>query len=323
MYNAQYLQTLSKQFERLPTVDQLGLLLDTWALGDAGKQPASNYLDLVQKISSSAEPQVWGEAADQMRRMHRMFENDPVRQVQFDAFAVTKLSPVFMSLGWEPRQNDSHSSKQLREKLITSLSVLGDMSVISEARRRYAALDTNPNAMPAAMRRTILSVVARHADEATWDKLHADAKTETTPLIKEMLYGLLASANASLLAQKALDLALTDEVGETNSASMVSRVSELHPELAFDFALANLDLMNKKVDSNSRSRYFPDLASKSSKVHMIAKIKAYAKIYLAAESRRSADEAVAEIGSRIVKRKHVLPSLSGWLDRNRVNPSAS
>jgi aminopeptidase N len=126
----------------------------------------------------------------------------------------------------------------------------------------------------------------------------------------------LASTKDSLLAQKALDLALTDEVGETNSASMVSRVSELHPELAFDFALAHVDLINEKVDSNSRSRYFPDLASKSSKVHMIEKIKAYARKYLAADSRRSADEVVAEINTRIVKRKHVLPSLSGWLDRN-------
>ena len=316
LYSSQYLQTLSRQFEKLPTVDQLGLLLDTWALGEAGKQPASNYLDLVQEISLKAEPQVWGEAADQMRRMHRYFENDPVRQVQFDKFAVTKLSPVFLALGWEPRLNDSHSSKQLREKLITSLSVLDDMSVISEARRRFAAQDTDPNAMPATMRRTILNVVAHHADEATWDTLHAAAKAEMTPLIKDMLYGLLASTKDRLLAQKALDLALTDEVGETNSASMVSRVSELHPELAFEFALAHMDLINKKVESNSRPRFFPDLASKSSKVHMIEKIKAYAKKYLAAESRRSADEAVAEISTRIVKRKQVLPSLGGWLDRN-------
>jgi aminopeptidase N len=273
-------------------------------------------LDLVQNISPDAEPQVWGEAADQMRGMHRIFENDPGRQVQFDKFAVAKLSPVFMALGWEPRPSDSHSSKQLREELIGTLSVLDDTSVIAEARRRYAAQDTDPNAMPATMRRTILSVVARHADEVTWDKLHADAKAEMTPLIKDMFYGLLARTKDSLLAQKALDLALTDEVGETNSASMVGRVSEFHPELAFEFALTHMDLINKKVDSNSRSRFFPDLASNSSKVYMIEKVKAYAKKYLAAESRRSADEAVAEISTRIVKREHVMPSLNEWLDRN-------
>jgi aminopeptidase N len=170
--------------------------------------------------------------------------------------------------------------------------------------------------MPATMRRTILSVVARHADEATWDTLHAVAKAEKTPLIKDMLYDFLASTKDSLLARKALDLALTDEVGETNSASMVSRVSELHPELAFEFALAHMRLINEKVDANSRSRFFPELASKSSKEHMIEKIKAYARKYLAKESRRSADEVVAEISTRIGKRKHVLPSLSGWLDRN-------
>ena len=48
--------------------------------------------------------------------------------------------------------------------------------------------------MPAALRKTILGVVAHHADAATWDQLHAAAQAEKTPLVKDQLYALLSSA---------------------------------------------------------------------------------------------------------------------------------
>ena len=317
MYGTGHFQQLVSQFDKLPTVDQLGLLLDTWALGAAGMQTASNYLDLAQRTPSQAEPQVWGEVAQQLSGTHRSFEDDVVNQAVFERFAVSKLRPVFEELGWEVRATDSHSTRLLREGLIGALSVLGDTHVVEEARRRYAMQDTDAGAMPGELRRSILAVVARHADPATWDKLHADAKAERTPLIKDMLYSLLARTRDKSLAQRALDLALTDEVGETNSAAMVARVADLHPEMAFDFALAHMDVLNKKLDATSRSRYFPGLASNSAQPAMVDKVRAYSKKYLAADARRSADEAIAEISDRIAKRKRVLPSLIGWLNHNQ------
>jgi aminopeptidase N len=259
---------------------------------------------------------VWGEVAEQLSGTHRYFEDDVASQAVFESFSVSKLRLVFAELGWEVRATDSHSTKLLREGLIGALSVLGDTHVVEEARRRYAMQDTDASAMPGELRRSILAVVARHADPATWDKLHADAKAERTPLIKDMLYSLLASTRDKSLAQRALDLALTDEVGETNSAAMVARVADLHPEMAFDFALAHMDVLNKKLDATSRSRYFPGLASNSAQPAMIDKVRVYAKKHLTADARRSADEAMAEISDRIAKRKRVLPSLIGWLNHN-------
>jgi aminopeptidase N len=318
LYSASHFQQLAKQFGELSTVDQLGLLLDTWALGAAGMQTASNYLDLVHNTPFQAQPQVWGEVADQLSGTHRFFENDRVHQAAFDKFAVSKLSPVFGELGWEDRATDSHSTKLLRGKLISALSVLGDTNVITEARRRYAMQTTDPSAIPAELRRSILNVVARHADAATWDKLHAEASAEKTPLIRDMLYGLLARTEDQSLAHRALNLALTDEVGETNSAAMVARVAALHPEMAFDFALVHMSVLNKKVDASSRSRYFPELASSSAQPALIDKVRAYANRHLAVEARRGADEAMAEISDRIAKRKRVLPSLIEWLAHNNV-----
>ena len=116
--------------------------------------------------------------------------------------------------------------------------------------------------MPGSLRKVILGVVARHADAATWDKLHAAALAEKTPLVKENLYLLLASAEDAGLARRALDLALTAEPGATTSAGMIARVADEHPDLAFDFALAHMAAVDDKVDAPSRSRYYASLAER-------------------------------------------------------------
>jgi aminopeptidase N len=167
--------------------------------------------------------------------------------------------------------------------------------------------------MPAALRRTILGVVAQHADSTTWEQLHAEAQAEKTPLIRNQLYDLLASSDDTALARRALALALTDEPGLTNSPAMISRVARAHPDLAFDFALAHIDQVNARIDASSRSRYFPRLAAASGEPAMLDKLEAYAKAHLAATARGDADTAIADIQYSIKVRTQRLPAIDTWL----------
>ena len=69
-----------------------------------------------------------------------------------------------------------------------------------------------------------------------------------------MVKYLLSSAKDPALARRALELALTDEAGATTGASMIGDVAGEHPDLAFDFALAHREQVEKKIDATSRSR---------------------------------------------------------------------
>uniref|UniRef100_UPI003217CB70 ERAP1-like C-terminal domain-containing protein n=1 Tax=Dyella sp. TaxID=1869338 RepID=UPI003217CB70 len=304
---------LKDNFAKLQPIDQLGTLGDTWALGMAGKRPSSDFLDLVQATPTDADPQIWGDIAGDLSGLDGYYQGDAARQAAFRKFAVAKLAPVFAKVGWEPKDGEADPVKIQRMELIGTLGNLGDPAVLKEAQRRFDAQDKDPKAMPAALRRTILGVVARNADAATWDRLHAMAKAEKTPLVKDQLYTLLSISRDKALAQKALDLALTDEPGATNSASMISVVSGQHPELAFDFAVAHKAEVDKKVDSSASSRYYPQLASRSLDPSMIAKVKAYAEKYVAAGSRRDADTAVANIEYRVKVKGERLPAIDAWL----------
>jgi aminopeptidase N len=146
--------------------------------------------------------------------------------------------------------------------------------------------------------------------------LHAAALAEKTPMLKDFLYDMLASSDDKALAQRALKLALTDEPGVTNSASMVARVAQSHPDMAFDFAIANIGKINERVDATSRSRYFPRLASQSSDPSMIDKVNSYAGANLAPTSRRDADTAIAVIKDRIRVRNERMPEIDAWLAKN-------
>ena len=315
LYGSKNFAALAAGFAALAPIDQLGLMADTWSLGLAGLQPASDFLDLADATAAGADPQVWGKIAAVLRAINEHYAADPQRQKVFARYAIARLAPVMSSTGWLARPGEADTVANLREVLITALSELGDPAVIAEARRRYAAQASDPAALPGPLRIAILGVVARHADAATWDALHAAAVAEKTALVRNQLYDLLGASADVGLAQRALDLALTDEPGATNSPAIIARVARTHPDLAFDFALKHLTQVNARVDTSSRSRYFPRLASGSSDPAMVQKVHAYAVNNLAKGARRDADTAMATITYRIKVRALRLPAIDAWLAR--------
>jgi len=217
---------------------------------------------------------------------------------------------------WTATPSEPDTVAILRSNLIATLGGLGAPDVIAEARRRYLAQSADPTAVPAPLRKTILGVVAQHADAAAWEQLHAAALAEKTPLIKDQFYSLLSTTEDESLGRRALDLALTAEPGATTSSAMIQSVSKFHPDLAFDFAVAHLPAVTEKVDAPSRGNYFSRLAERSLDPAIIGKINTYAAANLPAGSRRSADTAIATIGYRIKVRTMQLPTINQWLEQH-------
>jgi aminopeptidase N len=318
LYTSADFAQLATRFASLAPIDQIGLLADSSALGQAGLQPASDVLDLVKATPAGADPAVWSRIAGLLDGIHTRYREqarggDATRQTRFDAFAIARLAPLMAQVGWNARPGEASSVANLREQLIVVLSDLGDASVIAEARRRYAALATDASAVPGPLRKTVMGVVAQHADAAMWDQLHAAARNETTPLVRDQRYTLLAATEDRALAMRALQLALTDEPGLTISAQMISEVAMRYPDMAFDFAIANLTKINDRVDASSRSRYLARLATGSSDPAMVDKLGAYAQANLAPGSRGDVEAAGAAIKDRIRVNAARLPEIDAWL----------
>ncbi len=321
LYSSADFAQLATRFASLAPIDQIGLLADSSALGQAGLQPASDVLDLVQATPAGADPAVWTRIAALLDGVHNRYREqarggDATRQKRFDTFAIARLAPLMAQVGWTARPGEASSVANLREELVNVLSNLGDANVIAEARRRYAALATDASAVPGPLRKTVMGVVAQHADAATWDQLQQAARNETTPLVRDQRYTLLAATEDRALAMRALQLALTDEPGLTISAEMISEVALRYPDMAFDFAIANLAQINDRVDASSRSRYLARLATGSSDPAMVDKLGAYAQANLAPSSRGDVEAAIAAIKDRIQVNAARLPEIDAWLAKN-------
>jgi len=313
LYAPAQFKALSAGFATLPVVDQLGVLLDTSALASVGLQPQADLLGLADKVPVGAASDLWMTVSEVYVGIDDMFKSDPKTQAAWRRYALSRLSPEFATLGWDGRDGDSAQVQQLRAHLIDTLGGMDDANVIAEARRRFAAFQADPTALSPELRYSVLGIVARNADAATWDALHRMAQKETSSMIRDQDYLLLAAAKDDALAQRALDMALTDEPGATNSASMISTVAGEHPDLAFDFAVAHRDHVDTLIDTTSRARYYPRLGAGSVDLKMVDKIQAYAERYLAATSRRDAEAAIADIRTRVKLRAQRVPQVKAWL----------
>ena len=316
VYTPEHFRSIAQSFAKLAPIDQLGVMSDSWSLGLAGLQSPGDFLDLVKAAPVDADPQIWGKVAEVLAGLDRWYRADPAGQAVFRKFAVGRLAPVLGRVGWQAQAGELDTVAILRNDLIDALGVLGDEAVVAEARRRFSVQATDPSALPGPLRKTILGVVALHADAATWEQIRAAAQIEKSSLVKEQFFSLLASTRDAALAQRALELALTEEPGETISASILSTVARRHPDMAFDFALANIAVVNLKVDASSRSRFFPGLAGGSIDPAMVGKVNGYATTHLNADARRDAETAAAGILNRIKVRRATLPAITSWLAGN-------
>ncbi|MBI1834358.1 MAG: ERAP1-like C-terminal domain-containing protein [Burkholderiales bacterium] len=317
LYAPKALAQLTANFAQVDAIDQNGILSDNWAMGMAGQQTIAAYLDLVKATPEHASMHVWSQIAGGFAAVHDLLKADPARQKIFRQIALQRLKPQMDKVGWEAKSGEADSVAGYRSTLIALLSSIGDPATLAEVHRRYSLMESDPSVAPPQLKMLILGIVARSADTATWDALRARAQNEKSAMFKTSLYTMLASAENPVLAKRALELALTDEPGVTTGASMIAVVAGEHTDMAFDFAIANLDKVNARVDGTSRSRYFPNLAKSALNVGMITKLKAYADAHLDASARREVETAITTINYRIKVRQERIPVISAWLDQQK------
>ena len=158
-----------------------------------------------------------------------------------------------------------------------------------------------------------LGVIARNADEPTWNAIHARAQATTGFAERTSLYQLLGVTSNDALARRALEIALTNEPGKTTSSGLIAAVAQQHPRMAVDFVLAHLAQVNELIDISGRSRFMERLTGGSDDASLIPTLEAYANANLAATDRKPIDQAIARIRFEAGKRPRERSEVAAWL----------
>jgi aminopeptidase N len=312
---------LVQRFASLSPADQLGLIYDSRSLGEAGVAPMGDFLDLAARVGPAVDPVVLGALVSQLTALDDHYEGLP-GQAAYRAFALGRLRPVLARLTWDARPGEPDNAAVARAALLRAMGRLGDEAVIAEARRRFAAWRARPDALAGSSRETVLAIVARGADAATWEQLHAAARSAADPVEKARLYRLLGSARDPALADRALDLALGGEPHATVAPTLIRAVALLHPDRAFEFALAHRDAVEAALEPASRPFFIIGLANGSRRLHTAERVEAFAALALPASAEPEAAKTVAAIRYRAEVIAKRLPEVDRWLAARPVGLAA-
>jgi aminopeptidase N len=315
LYSADTFASLVSQFASLAAVDQLGLLCDAWALGEAGKAPIADYFELIAKVPINAEPAIWRQIIGTLFLVDTLYAGLEKR-ASFRAYSCKVLAPVLAAVGWVPAAGQADTIAVLREDLIKALGRFGDEAVMREARRRFdafVAASADAQGLPAAIRAPTLGIVALWADDATYEVMHGLASRATDPLEKEQMFVALAWAQGPALAKKTLDIALGDEPAATTGPLMIARVSVDNSDLAWQFALDRLDALNDRLDALQRNNFVPALTSYSTNPARLPALRQFIDTNIPAESRGPVERYYADLSYRLTVRAQRVPKIDEWL----------
>ncbi|MDE2293073.1 MAG: M1 family metallopeptidase [Elusimicrobia bacterium] len=312
LYDPALEAALAARFAELTPADQLGLLDDASALGYAGQEPLTDLLSLVEEAKPGMEPRVLSDVVGQVSWLADLYRGRD-GETAVKAWGRKVLGPVMASVGWEARPGEDPNAAILRRAVIDVLSFLDDPDVVAEGRRRFEGFAKDPKSLTGDLRSDVLAVAAAHADAATWERLHEMALSAASSMERREFYSLLGAAHDRGLAQRALDLALTDEAPVTVRPSIIGEVAGYFPELAFDFTAKHLKAVDDCLEPDSRNEFPPRLASGSKEASTAQALRAFADKHIPPTARQSVTKAEASIAYAVMIRRERLPAVDRWL----------
>ena len=309
--------------KNLGVEDRVNLLSDAWGLVQANRAPIGLYFELVEKLPPSTELAEREQIIHVLDFINRLLSGSS-EQEKFQRYARSLLRPTFDAVGWETKPDEKAATANLRASLITALGNLNDPKVVVNCRERFKAFLTNPESLAPDLRPAVFSVVGRYADELTWNELHQLGLKTTSVEEKQNYYDALAGAIDSKLVKKSLPIALTDELPTSRAVFLVLRVAREsgHPDIAWDFARANMKALLAKSDALGANTYAPSLFTFFSDGSRAQELRTYAKNNLPAASAQEVAKALDEIRFRSEFKKRLAPQLDAWIDGRKVADSS-
>jgi len=301
-----------KDFTRLQLTDRLGTLGDDFALALSGDQGLDRYLQLIGEVKPDANPLELATVSNQLGTVIGIVENTPL-EAPVVKRTLAFLAPVMKRVGFEAQTGESPLITNLRENVVRRLGVNGDAEVAAAARKYVNALAKDGTAIPPAIRGPILATYAVNATPAEWDALLKLTRETTNPVVRNGYIQLLGSASDVTLANRAIELLKGTELTAPQKSSLLRAVAGRHADLAFDFAVANPDLVNGFLEASTRSGYIPSLGAGSADPAMPAKILAYAEKNLPEAARGGAKRTVALMETYRQLADRTRPAIQAWV----------
>ena len=316
-YDEATLARLTELAPTLPESDRLTLLLDSWALVQAGRLPAGSFFGLLEKLAATEQGYlVWPEMLNALRSMEFLLRGNPAHG-KIEAWASGLLKAEAERLGWTAVLDESDLAKSLRGQIIGALGEWDDAGTLAEANRRLAEDEKTPGTLSPDLRPVVLRIAGQGMDAAQYEQFHARAKAESSWELKNQYYKAMGASRDPALAAKTLELSLTDEMPASSSTQLVEWVADSGqlPELAWVFARQHEKALTGKLASIRALSYLPEIARNFSDAAWADELETFAREHLPPEAEKSVAIATDDIRFKAEFKARFIPELERWIAR--------
>lgn len=249
-YDERTLALDTDKFAALPSGDRIALLDDQWALVQAGLQPLSTYLALVEAMGTDTNERAWSQVLMAMGTIERALRGSPGHDA-FTAYARAQLQSLANRLGWDARADEAPGIQALRRKVLDDFGQWGDPATLAEARRRFAGFLADRASLRPDDQALVLGVVASHADEATFDQLHALLRSANGEAELQRYLQALTQVGDPRLATRVGQILLSAEI-PAQAANLrirsVMKLADRHPALSWKLFTENVAALKAPIE---------------------------------------------------------------------------
>jgi puromycin-sensitive aminopeptidase len=256
-YAPPLLERVTAGLPALAPIERFGLVSDSFALAQAGVNPATDHLALTARFRDETDRNVWTALVAGFAYVNRAVP-DALRP-GLAALVRDRLGPAVARLGWDPRPGDDELTRQLRGDLIRALGTVGDdpdpqaraRAAWARVRADEAAVD--PNVLPA-----VIATVAAGGGEAEHAEFLERFRGAPTPQAEQRYLYALAGFRQPDLCRRTLELCLSGDV-RTQDAPYVIRAlmaSVYGRGLAWEFVTAHWETMARRYPPSAYRRMF-------------------------------------------------------------------
>jgi aminopeptidase N len=249
---------LVKALSKLSPEDRVNVLADSWALAVASRAEAQSWLTLVEALSPADHRAVWDQVVNSFSQLDHL-SRDHARPA-LEAYMRAELRPVFDRLGWDGSGSGDDDDTLLRSSLIRALGEYGDVDVVAEATRRFAAFLKDSVSLPPALLDPVSHVVGISANRESYNALLSLARKSIATNERVRYYNAAASARDPSLAKETLAITLTSELPSTLVNGVISQVAGagFQPQLAWDFIQKNFDALTARQGPDFGDQFVPN-----------------------------------------------------------------
>ncbi len=233
-------------------VERYALVDDAWATVLAGQLSASQFLSVLELMTTESDRSVWQRIIGGFSSIDRLVDGDAGEI--FAENVHDAIGPALAGLGLTPLPADTDREKQLRADLIRAMGTLArDLEIQEEAKRTISVLQRDPDLVDTAIAAAAVDIVASIGDEADFADFRKAMAEATTPQEEvRYLYALADFPEAELLAGIEDDI-LAGRVRSQNVAFWVKRglTNPQQGRQVWDFVTTHWSELLEILPSNS------------------------------------------------------------------------